>query len=65
MTGFYILLGVSESKAFLRKVEQGMIFILENITSYIFFASMNISTLQKVLSLSQSPLAHMIVGKMG
>lgn len=65
VTGFYSLLRVSGSKAFLRKVEQGMIFIPENITSYIFFVSVNISTLQKVLSLSQTPLAHMIVGKMG
>lgn len=42
-----------------------MIFIAKNITSGIFFASVNISTLQKVRSLSQTPSARMIVGKMG
>lgn len=62
---FDSFLRVSKSKAFLRKVEQDVIFMPKNNTSYIFFANMNISTLQKVLSLSQTPSAHMIVGKMG
>jgi len=51
LTGFYSPLGESQSKAFLRKVEQGMVFFIsEIITSYIFLVGVNTSTLWKVLS---------------
>lgn len=42
-----------------------MIFVSKIITSYSFFASMNISNSQKVLSLSKIPSLHVIVGKIG